>query len=549
MDKVKRIRFNKYKSFASNDSVILNVEPNVTLLIGKNNSGKSSCLDIIETAFTKGYRDGFESLDVAFTITHDKLSHAFQRNEYSEEYDFDYYNFAQYFEDKIVYFRKQPNNTLEYVINQPYFSPYQIKNKNGFSRLASAYNDYTLSYFVRRIDAERNIVPEVESIATRVDSNGSGATNLIQVFITHSFYDENLVEKILLTELNKIMSPDSYFTNIKVQQVGSSTPSTWEIFLEEKDTGRFALSKSGSGLKTILLVLINLYLIPSLSEYKNAQFIYLFEELENNLHPALQRRLFDYLYEYSNSHNAQIFLTSHSHIAINCYFGKESTQIYHVTKTKNISHLSEINNFIDKYEILNDLDVKASDLLQSNGIIWVEGPSDRVYINRWLQEFCKFNYKEGTDYQFLYYGGRLLSHYSIEDIDDLINIMTTNRNAAIVIDSDKKSSSAKINDTKKRIKQEFEKNKLFCWITKGKEIENYLPTSAINEHFNLDLKSLEQYELFPEYIKKADKNFTSHKVDFAHKIAPYITKENSKNILDLENKINILYQQIQKWNS
>lgn len=32
-------------------------------------------------------------------------------------------------------------------------------------------------------------------------------------------------------------------------------------------------------------------------------------------------------------------------------------------------------------DALDDLGVKASDLLQANGIIWVEGPSDRAYIH------------------------------------------------------------------------------------------------------------------------------------------------------------------------
>ena len=32
--------------------------------------------------------------------------------------------------------------------------------------------------------------------------------------------------------------------------------------------------------------------------------------------------------------------------------------------------------------LVDDLGIKASDILQSNGIIWVEGPSDRIYINK-----------------------------------------------------------------------------------------------------------------------------------------------------------------------
>ena len=346
------------------------------------------------------------------------------------------------------------------------------------------------------------------------------------------------------------MSPDSYFTNIKIQQIGNSEPSRWEIFLEEKDAGRFALSSSGSGLKTILLTLINLHLIPELKEYKNKKIIYAFEELENNLHPAVQRKLFDYLYSYAIEKDTTIFVTSHSNVPINTYYQKEHTRIYHVTKKNNTSSFYEVENDNDNRNILEDLDVKASDLLQTNGIIWVEGPSDRVYINRWLEVFCNSKFKEGTDYQFLYYGGRLLSHYTTEtDTDDLINVLFTNRNAAIVIDSDYKTPSSRINSTKKRIKEEFQKHNYLCWITKGKEIENYLSAGAINAKFNISLKQIEKHTLFPDYIKPYEKSFERSKVDFAHKIAPYITSQNSENILDLKKMTEKLYQEIQKWNS
>lgn len=38
-----------------------------------------------------------------------------------------------------------------------------------------------------------------------------------------------------------------------------------------------------------------------------------------------------------------------------------------------------------KSELLNDLDIRVSDLVQTNRIIWVEEPSDRIYVKRWLQ--------------------------------------------------------------------------------------------------------------------------------------------------------------------
>ncbi len=318
-----------------------------------------------------------------------------------------------------------------------------------------------------------------------------------------------------------------------------------------KGNTRFALSKSGSGLKTILLTLINLYLIPELEEYKDKKIVYAFEELENNLHPAQQRKLFGYLYKYAENTGNRIILTTHSHVAINCFFDKEGTKLYHVIKSAGRSRLNEIENYIDKVEILEDLDVKASDILQSNGIIWVEGPSDRVYIKKWLEVFCQCEYEEGKDYQFLYYGGKLLAHYSCnnEGIDNLISVLLTNRNSTIVIDSDKRNAKARINDTKRRIQSEFENNKLLCWITKGKEIENYLSVGALRERFCKKFNELGQYEVFPEYIKFVDDNFSSHKVDFAKRISNYITAENSESVLDLKKKIEQLYCEIKRWNT
>lgn len=54
-------------------------------------------------------------------------------------------------------------------------------------------------------------------------------------------------------------------------------------------------------------------------------------------------------------------------------------------------------------EIKSRIGVKASDLLQSNCVIWVEGPSDRIYIKKWIELFDGHNLEEGLDYQFIYY--------------------------------------------------------------------------------------------------------------------------------------------------
>ena len=86
-----------------------------------------------------------------------------------------------------------------------------------------------------------------------------------------------------------------------------------------------------------------------------------------------------------------------------------------------------------------DLGYRASDLLQANCIIWVEGPSDRIYLKYWLKAYDP-DLVEGVHYTIMFYGGRLLRHLSADDeeIDEFINLRRINQNLVIIIDSDRK---------------------------------------------------------------------------------------------------------------
>lgn len=546
--------FNGYKSFSENCSTSLPGINHCNIIIGKNNSGKSSLLDVIaasvDMAYFKKYHNSIHDLEASFILDDSSLGNSFSS-----------YSMINGIHNPHA--RAQQALGLPYRVTITSSSPYKFSmsnNENEYffsSPLNSHWGNIAHNISIkenrnvfRRISAERNISPEPESQEEFVAEDGRGASNLIRKIINYSGYDESLIEHTLLNELNAIMNPEIEFEEIKIQQIEQDNIMLWEVFLREKGYSRYALSQSGSGLKTIVLVLLNLLVIPKTKQYKGKNIIFGFEELENNLHPSLQRKLFDYIYNFSVKNNIYIFLTTHSHIAINAFYNKSDASIYHVTKDANGSTVKKIDNYLDKVEILDDLDVKASDLLQSNGIIWVEGPSDRVYIKHWLKIFCNSKYEEGRDYQFMYYGGRLLSHYSTEEADDLINILTTNRHAAIVMDSDKKSRGASINNTKKRIAKEFLDHNMFAWITKGKEIENYIPASSVNLTFGSDnMGECGQYDLFPNYIHKLCPSFSSEKVPFANKICKNITVENSKDKLDLQAQIQTLYKQIQAWNS
>jgi len=132
--------------------------------------------------------------------------------------------------------------------------------------------------------------------------------------------------------------------------------------------------------------------------------------------------------------------------------------------------------------ICADLGYRASDLLQANCVIWVEGPSDRIYLNHWIYALDP-SLVEGLHYSIMFYGGRLLSHLSADDpeVGDFISLRRLNRYIAIVIDSDRSAPKKHINPTKKRVRGEFNKGPGFAWITKGREIENYVKPELLEK--------------------------------------------------------------------
>ena len=69
-----------------------------------------------------------------------------------------------------------------------------------------------------------------------------------------------IVEGDILEALNEIMKPENNFTRIMCQEIETTDSSNpmWEILLVNEN-GKIPISSSGSGLKTVLLVLIKLF--------------------------------------------------------------------------------------------------------------------------------------------------------------------------------------------------------------------------------------------------------------------------------------------------
>ncbi len=296
-------------------------------------------------------------------------------------------------------------------------------------------------------------------------------------------YPRFIITDYLLDAVNEIFRPTGLqFTEIYPQL---DKDNYWEIYLGQKDKNLIPLSDSGSGIKTILLVLLNLIAIPCLEqnlEKDLSSYTFAFEELENNLHPTLLRSLLLYIEKMALSKNATFFLTTHSSIVLDIFNGNDSAQIIHVWNDGKQSTVRTVSKYMDNIEVINNLGAKPSDLLQANGIIWLEGPSDRIYINKWIELMSDGELKESRHYQCAFYGGALLSHSNFNDPnikdDERVKMLKINYNAILVGDGDRfKGGPQIIKNRLLKAKEELESMGGIVWVTEAKEIENYIPGS------------------------------------------------------------------------
>lgn len=193
------------------------------------------------------------------------------------------------------------------------------------------------------------------------------------------------------------------------------------------------------------------------------------EEPEIHLHPLLQRKLLNYLAHETT--NQYVIATHSAHM-----LDADIASIFHLTHDAGTgTKLERAATPVQRAGICADLGYRASDLVQANAVVWVEGPSDRIYIRKWI-ELVDPNLVEGIHYSIMFYGGRLLNHLTANDpdVDQFISLRRLNRQVAIVIDSDRGRRGARLNETKRRVVEELSAGG-FAWVTHGYTIENYVP--------------------------------------------------------------------------
>lgn len=541
------------KNFRSFDSegIYLDNLKKINIIIGKNNCGKSNVLRFLQILhanindldkfpndLTNQHRRNGKSSTISIKIKGDNFPH--NKEKFRQASGFDYNSFLENYHtfdfdlnSKNIELPESVNN-LEWRQLIPLQGHYSQADKPTLLNVIKDNWKRTIEQNIKNTFKDLIYIPHLRVIKEGHqfgDSNSSiNGSNIISKMFEmqnpkigeeKSRDKFNLIQSFVRDLINK---PDLII----------EIPHTKEEIVLTIDQNRLPLDSFGTGIHQLVM------LCSTLVIHENS--IVCIEEPEIHLHPELQRKFINFLDKTKNIY----FITTHSNVFLDSRY---NTSIYHVQNDGIKSTIFNANQTSKTFTILNDLGYQSSDILQSNGVIWVEGPSDRTLLLKWIN-LLDNTLIEGLHFSIMFYGGRLLSHLSFENdkiISELIPLLKLNRNAFVVMDRDGFSSKVKINQTKTRIKNELgNKN---SWITKGREIENYLTEKTLKSWLQVERVTTNSDKKLEEIISKVStKKYDTSKSKYSIEIAKHIELEDLE-ILDLKLKINQLIKNIKNWNN
>lgn len=538
------IGISNFRSF-NDEGVFLDNLNKINIIIGKNNCGKSNVLRFLQI-LNSNLKD--------LSKFPNDIQNQHRRNGNGSII------YIKTFGYNLVPDASKVSSTNGYhkYLNQAFYIKYNLINKKAeLPDFIKNLDDRDLLYLQKHYSSADRVhtLPEIQSFCDRyikkvIDSYFEDLIYIPHLRVIHeghqfgdsnsSINGSNIISKMF--EMQNPVIGDEISKNkfdliksfvrqlVNKEDLEIEIPHTKESIVLTIDGNRLHLESFGTGIHQLVL------LCSTLVIHENS--VVCIEEPEIHLHPELQRKFIQFLEKTKNTY----FITTHSNIFLDSRY---KTSIYHVENDGQKSIISHADRNEKTFGILNDLGYHSSDILQANGVIWVEGPSDRTYMLKWIS-LINPELIEGLHFIIMFYGGRLLSQVSFQNetiASELIPLLKLNRNAFVLMDRDGFSSKTKINSTKIRIQDEI--GDKGCWITKGREIENYLSTNTLSKWLKSDVTTNSDYKL--EDIV-SPKKYDLAKSKYSKEIVEFITSEDF-DILDLKSKLNQLIKLIHTWNS
>lgn len=566
------VKFRGHRCFKKKWVGFEKIKP-VNIIIGRNNTGKSHLLDLAESLSKQTLDNKNWQYHCSGVLDQESLRNAFNSQVFGGDlYGNHWTDNGVQFKDARITWEISSGEINNLAFPKAFTIVPPIKDNdtrlNKISKILKNAKYPGLNPRFKKLFADRDIRTESAVGELKLYSDGRGATNIIRRYIvsSSSSLPRELIQQDLLKALNTIFAEDGNFSEIQVQLHDDSEAGYpedhWEVFLGQQKKGLVSLSRSGSGLKTVILVLLNLLVVPEIEKAAKREYTFAFEELENNLHPALLRRLLRFIEKYATDEGALIFLTTHSSVALDIFSLSENACITHVQHDGESADVRSVSAYFDQLGVVSELGAKPSDLLQANGIIWVEGPSDCIYLNRWIDLFSGGQLAEGRDYQCAFYGGSLLARTQFQPPEqaekELVNLFRINPNIVVICDGDRSGQNAPMKNRVKRINREVRAIPgAHIWITKAREIENYIPGVVLGKVFKrTELKDPDKFEAFfprqgkvknVSYIEKVLNRKGIDKMELAVQAVPHMSLDMLRNRFELDDQIQMIVAKIKSW--
>lgn len=290
------------------------------------------------------------------------------------------------------------------------------------------------------------------------------------------------IEEHLTSRMDSIRA-----VNVNSGNIDLSKAFVPEITVEDRSSrADVPVGERGSGVGSMfVLSLVDAYR----ERHIDTDYFLLFEEPGIWLHPEAKREMLGSLKQIARS-GGQVMLSTHSPIFID---RRGRGNLYLIQREEGKASLRRINeNYLSAVE---ELGARNSDILQSDFVIYTEGPTDAAILEVVAQNYVENWERKNITIQHL--GGTS----NIKNCDPM-DLKRINRNFCFLLDSDRQNAEDSPSNSVQEIQSSCEGIQAFVHILEYREIENYFSPTGINPTLGLDVSAdfVGDYDDIPEKL-------------------------------------------------